>query len=93
MRKILFLFIAAVVLASCSKYQKLLKSTDSEAKYNAAVKYYEKKDYYRSLPLFEELISLYRGQKRGESIYYYYAYSSYHLEDYELAAPTSRPRP
>lgn len=86
MRKIVFLFIAISVLASCSKYQKLLKSTDSDAKYNAAVKYYEKKDYYRALPLFEELIVLYRGQQRGESIYYYFAYCNYYLEDYEFAA-------
>src|SRR6185295_14598666 len=84
MKKIVFLFLSVVVLASCSKYQKLLKSTDADAKYNAAVKYYEKKDYYRALPLFEELIALYRGQKRGESIYYYYAYCNYYLEDYEF---------
>jgi outer membrane protein assembly factor BamD len=86
MKKILFLFFTLAVLISCSKYQKLLKSTDADAKYNAAVKYYEKKDYYRALPLFEELIVLYRGQKRGESIYYYYAYCNYHLEDFEFAA-------
>lgn len=74
------------VLASCSRYQKILKGTDPEAKYNAAIKYYEKKDYYRALPLLEELISLYRGQQRGERIYYYYANSNYQLEDYEFAA-------
>lgn len=85
--KKLFIFLTALtLLASCSKYQKILKSTDSEAKFNAAVAYYEKKDYYRALPLFEELISVYRGQNRAEKVYYYYAYCNYYLEDYELAA-------
>ena len=77
---------AVTVFASCSKYQKLLKNPDTEAKYNAAIKYYDKKDYYRALPLLEEIISVYRGQSRAEKIYYYYAYCNYHLEDYELAA-------
>jgi outer membrane protein assembly factor BamD len=79
-------FLVLLLFASCSKYQKILKSTDIEAKYNAAVKYYEKKDYYRALPLFEELISVYRGQGKAENIYYYYSYCNYWLEDYELAA-------
>ena len=81
-----YLFTVLLVAVSCSKYQKILKSTDSDAKYNAAVKYYEKKDYYRALPLLEELITVYRGQGRAEKVYYYYAYSNYYLEDYELAA-------
>jgi len=74
------------MLASCSKYQKLVKSTDMDAKYTAAIKYYDKKDYYRATPLFEELISVFRGQARAEKVYYYYCYCNYYLEDYELAA-------
>lgn len=86
LKKILILFIGAALITSCSKYQKILKSTDSEAKFNAAVAYFEKKDYFRALPLFEELMPTYRGQGRAEKIYYYYAYCNYYLEDYELAA-------
>lgn len=86
-KKVFILFMSvALIFTSCSKYQKILKSTDNEAKFNAAVAYFEKKDYYRALPLFEELISVYRGQDRAEKIYYYYAYCNYYLEDYELAA-------
>ena len=82
-----FILLATLTLfSSCSKYQKILKSTDGDAKFNAAVAYFEKKDYFRALPLFEELISVYRGQGRAEKVYYYYAYCNYYLEDYELAA-------
>jgi len=86
LRKIFLLFIGAALIASCSKYQKILKSTDNDAKFNAAVKYFEEKNYFKALPLFEELITVYRGQGKAEKVYYYYAYCNYYLEDYELAA-------
>ena len=38
-------------ITSCSKYSRLLKSTDIEAKYGAAMKYFEKKDYFRALQI------------------------------------------
>jgi outer membrane protein assembly factor BamD len=85
-KKVFILLAALALLASCSKYQKILKSTDGDAKFNAAVAYFEKRDYFRALPLFEELVSIYRGQGRAEKVYYYFAYCNYYLEDYELAA-------
>ena len=86
LKKVVLVFVGVALLASCSKYQKILKSTNAEAKFAAAVAYFDKKDYFRALPLFEELISVYRGQGRAEKVYYYYAYCNYYLEDYELAA-------
>ncbi len=41
-RLILFLLLAVLLLVSCGKHQKLVKSTDNEAKYAAAIDYYEK---------------------------------------------------
>jgi len=64
----------------------MLKSTDLEAKQAYAIKLYEKKKYYKALPLFEELITMFRGTKKSEMTYYYYAYTNYYLEDYETAA-------
>lgn len=87
MKKFLFLFLLPVLLiSSCSKYQRLLKSTDMEAKYAAAVKYYEKNDYYHALQLFEELFSVFRGTAKAEKSYYYYAYCTYYVDDYITAA-------
>lgn len=63
----------------------MLKSTDLEAKQAYAIKLYEKKKYYKALPLFEELITMFRGTKKSEMTYYYYAYTNYYLEDYETA--------
>ncbi len=75
-----------LVLVSCGKHQKLVKSTDNEAKYAAAVDYYEKKDYYRALQLFQQLINFYQGTEKAEKMQFYYAYCYYYQKDYVLAS-------
>ena len=62
----------AVVSASCSKYQKLLKSSDMDFKYTEALKYYDDEKYEKAMALFEELIPLFRGTDRAEKVYYCY---------------------
>ncbi len=81
----LTLIFCMVMLSSCSEYNRLLKSTDYTKKYDAAIKYYEKKEYSKSLALLEELVSVYRGTSKGEKILYYYAYATYAVGDYILA--------
>lgn len=83
--KVLLFSMAIYMLASCSSYDKLLKSSDNQKKYDMALKYYEKKDYFRSLQLFDELVPVYRGTDKAEKIYYLYAYSYFGQENY-LAA-------
>lgn len=82
----IFLLLAVLVLVSCGKHQKLVKSTDNEAKYAAAVNYYEEKDYYRALQLFQQLINFYQGTEKAEKMQFYYAYCYYHQKDYVLAS-------
>ena len=77
MKYIVCLLCSILLLSSCSKYQRLVKSSDMDAKYKAAVAYYEKKDYYHALQLFEELITIFRGTSRAEQSYYYYAFCTY----------------
>ncbi|OFY91901.1 MAG: hypothetical protein A3K10_02370 [Bacteroidetes bacterium RIFCSPLOWO2_12_FULL_31_6] len=68
------------------RYQRLLKSTDYTLKYDRAIVYYDKKDFYRALPLFEELLNIYKGTTKAQEIYYYYAYCHYGMGDYLLAS-------
>ncbi|MBW6502478.1 MAG: outer membrane protein assembly factor BamD, partial [Bacteroidales bacterium] len=82
----ILLVASVLVLASCGKHHKLLKSVDNEAKYAAAIDYYEKKDYYRSLQLFQQLINFYQGTDKAEKMQFYYAYCHYHQKDYVLAS-------
>ncbi|MBW7846622.1 MAG: outer membrane protein assembly factor BamD [Bacteroidales bacterium] len=87
-RKLLLSLVIFLLLSlvSCSKYQKLLKSTDNELKYESALDYFEKKDYTRSLELFDLLQSFYRGTSKGEEISYRMAYCYYNLKDYNVAS-------
>jgi outer membrane protein assembly factor BamD len=83
--KFILLILPLFSILSCSNYNKLLKSSDYELKYEMAIKYYEDENYYKASPLLEELTSLYKGTARAEKIYFYYAYCNYHMGDYELA--------
>lgn len=83
MRKIVLLFVLfAFVLGGCSEYQKLLKSTDNSLKYKKAVEYYNSENYAKSATLFEELLPIYRGTSKAETISYYISYCSYGQGDY-----------
>lgn len=72
-------------LISCSEYQKILKSSDYNKKYDKALELYNEKDYFRAHTLFEELLSVYKGTDRAEEIYYYYAYCFYGENDFMMA--------
>lgn len=82
----LALFFAVALLVSCSKNRKLQKSKDYNLKYEKAVEYYGQKKYIKALPLFEEVIPIYKLTERGESVYYYYSYCHYHIKEYYTAA-------
>jgi outer membrane protein assembly factor BamD len=86
--KVRQLFLSGLILltaVACSKYQKVLKSNDYELKYVKAKEYYNKNDYFRALPLFEELVNVFKGTDRAENLYYYYAYCHFGLGDYMTA--------
>jgi outer membrane protein assembly factor BamD len=78
--------ILVMLFASCSEYSRVAKGKDLEAKLALAIKLYDKGEYYKALPLLEELITVYRGTKKAEQTYYYYAYTNYKIGDYETAA-------
>lgn len=83
--KITTIIILFFGISACSEYQKLLKSHDYDAKYTKAIEYYEKEDYYRASTLLEDLINIYRGTKKGEEAYFYYAYSHFGMQDFIMA--------
>lgn len=71
---------------SCSEYSEILKSDDYDKKFEAAKSYYEEKEYFKAETLFKELLTVYKGTKKAEEIYYFYAYCQYGLNDYDFAA-------
>ncbi|MFW5687558.1 MAG: outer membrane protein assembly factor BamD [Bacteroidota bacterium] len=75
-----------IIFASCSKYQKLLKSEDVNLKYEKAIEYYNEGDYHRSLGLMNDIIPAFRGTAQAEQLNYYYAMAHFKQKDYILAA-------
>jgi outer membrane protein assembly factor BamD len=84
--KYLRLLILLIVISSCNEYQKVLKSPDVDYKYEKAVEYFNDEEYDKAYPLFDELLILYRGSDKAADVYYYYAMTSYQMEDFILAA-------
>jgi len=86
-RPIFFLLLlSTLVLGSCTGYQKLLKSSDANAKYTAAIKYYESGDYFKAGTLLEELIPLLKGRPEAEKAQFYFANTNYKQRNYTLSA-------
>ncbi|MCF8295537.1 MAG: outer membrane protein assembly factor BamD [Bacteroidales bacterium] len=82
---IVILLTTSIITTSCNEYQKILKSSDYELKYQKANEYYDQKDYTRALTLFDELITIYRGTNKAEELYIRYSYCYFYNKDYMMA--------
>ncbi|MAD49737.1 MAG: outer membrane protein assembly factor BamD [Flavobacteriales bacterium] len=85
MKNYLYIVLLAV-LFSCNGYQKIVKSNDIELKYIMAKKYYEEDEYFKALPLLDELHTLFKGTKKAEEVDYLLAYTHYGLGANMLAS-------
>lgn len=80
------LAVLMIIVTSCSQYNKVYKSTNQYQKFDRAIYYYNKSDYSRALPLFEQLRDYYVGKDSMEIVYYYTAYCHYGLHEYGYAS-------
>lgn len=86
MKKYWLYSLLLIIASSCSEYQRLLKSTDSELKYSKAVEYFEKKDFMRAQTLFDEVSFYYKGTERSELVLNYLARCYMGQKDYYSAS-------
>jgi outer membrane protein assembly factor BamD len=84
--KYLYLILFALLLGSCSSYERILRGDDLAAKEAKAMEFYNKKEYQKAIPFFEEVIGFYKGNKKAEDLYYYYSMCFYGAEEYLMAA-------
>ncbi len=75
----------SLVLLNCSGYEKLLKSNDYKLKYTKAMEYYNDEEYVRAATLFDQIVPVYRGTIKADTVFYYQARSYYMQRDYILA--------
>ena len=76
-KNIIITLLAAATLTSCGEYNKLLKSTDYEYKYEAAKNYFAKGQYNRSATLLNELITILKGTDKAEESLYAQTFITY----------------
>ncbi|MBC6697842.1 outer membrane protein assembly factor BamD [Hymenobacter puniceus] len=80
------LLLSTLLLGACTGYQKLLKSGDVNKKYEAAIQYYEKGDYFKAGTLLEDLLPLLKGRPEAEKAQFYFANTNFRQRNYTLGA-------
>ena len=84
---IIFIGFVGLFFTSCkSDFEKIRTSGDVDTIYKKAFEYYEQEEYLKAQSLFELVINNLRGKVEAEKVYYYYAYTHYHLRRYVLAS-------
>ncbi len=96
------LLLLLVGFTSCNELEKIQKSSNTELKLQKANEYYDKAQYGKAIILYEELLTIFKGTKRFEDIYYKYAMSyykqgtylsaSYHFKNFSDLFPSSKRR-
>ncbi len=85
-KKSLIILLITTIMISCSEYQKLLKSTDPEHKYQKAIEYFEKGDFVRAQTLLDDVTTYYKGTERSQDVLNYLARCYVGQENYNTAA-------
>ena len=85
-KKALILTLLVLMLTGCGEYQKILKSTDPEFKYNAAIEYFNRGEYVKAQTLLDDVTSYYRGTERSEDVLIYLARCYMGQKVYDSAA-------
>jgi len=86
--RILYFALASfLILSSCSGYNRVVKGDDYEKKFELAGQLYEKKQYMRSVTLYEQIYQRVPKTGEGELAYYrlgkaYYFEKDYHMGGY-----------
>ncbi|MDE5989278.1 MAG: outer membrane protein assembly factor BamD [Duncaniella sp.] len=76
---------AAMLLASCGEYQKVLKSHDADYRLDYAKRAFEQKKYTQAATVLEDIVTQFKGSEKAEDSLYLLALSNYENKDYETA--------
>lgn len=81
------LLILLCVSVGCkTEFETIRTSNNPERILKAAHNFYNKKEYDKAITLYELVIQNFRGRAEAEELFYRYAYSHYHLNDFILAS-------
>lgn len=83
---LVFLLVSVFAISCASKFEKIQKSRDYEYKLQKANEYYDKKQFSKANTLYEELLTIFKGTKSFEALYYKYAYTFFYDKNYLAAS-------
>ena len=82
MRKFYPIIISLLLLTSCGEYNKVLKSTDANVKFEYAKKAFEKGKYGQACTLLSEIVTVMKGTEHAEESLYLLGLSHFENKDY-----------
>lgn len=82
MRKFFLIIISLLLLTSCGEYNKVLKSTDANVKFEYAKKAFEKGKYGQACTLLSEIVTVMKGTEHAEDALYLLGLSHFENKDY-----------
>jgi len=81
------LLVIMLLFSSCkNQFETLRLSSDDDLKLSKAFEFYEAGEWLKAQYLLEDLIGVVRLTDKAEKVYYYYAFTHYHLENYSFAS-------
>ncbi len=85
MKRFFAIFLGMILLVSCDGYNKVIKSDDYTLKFETANALFDKKEYARSIVLYEQIYQRFPKTNQGEVAYYRIGKAYYNEEDYYMA--------
>jgi outer membrane protein assembly factor BamD len=85
LKKLLLYVLIALTALSCSEFGKVSRSGSVEDKYQAAIKFYQEKEYYKCTSLLESIIPYISGGEEFEDAMFVFAESYFYQKDYIMA--------
>lgn len=85
MKKLLYIFIVAIVLNSCGEFQKALKSESVAEKFEMGTELFDAGKYNKANRLFVQIVPKYRGKPQAEKLMFMYSRTFYEMNDYYTA--------
>lgn len=86
MRRYLLFILAGLLLVSCGEYQKVLKSSDNNYKFEYAKKAFDRRQYAQASTILADLVNIFKTNDKAEETLYLLALSYYENKDYVNSA-------
>ncbi len=83
---ILFILVASLGMSSCGEYQKVLKSSDINYKFDYAKRAFEQKRYAQTTTILKDILPMFKGSDKAEESLYLLALAHYENKEYADAS-------